>query len=360
MTQPDDWHLHLRDGEGMADIVHHSARVFGRALIMPNLQPPIASVAQALAYRQRIVAALPAHSPFQPVMALYLTEHTAPEEIAALAALRTPTAAFPPTPPVIAVKHYPAGATTHSASGVTDLRKIWPVLEAMQHAGVPLLIHGEVTAASIDVFDREACFIHHVLDPLLEALPTLKVVLEHITTQQAVEYILQGDDRLAATITAHHLLLNRNALFSGGLRPHHYCLPVLKREEHRQALLAAATSGHPRFFAGTDSAPHAQTAKESACGCAGIFTAPAALEWYAEAFDQAGALHRLEAFMAFHGADFYGVPRNTSHLTLRRTPWPMQLDFSFGAQRVIPLRAGEKVAWQVMTTGNAANGQDAS
>jgi len=337
LRRPDDWHLHLRDGPGMRDVVAHSAARFARAIIMPNLKPPVVNVAQALAYRERIVQALPAESDFQPLMTLYLTDHTTPEDIAQLAQ----------TPEVIAVKYYPAGATTHSEFGVTDLRNVWPVLETMQQLGVPLLIHGEVTAPSVDIFDRECQFVCHILDPLLESFPTLRVVLEHITTLQAALFVRQGEDRLAATITAHHLLMNRNALFHGGIRPHHYCLPVLKREEHRQALVIAATCGSGRFFAGTDSAPHAQTAKQSACGCAGMFSAPAALEWYAQVFDQAGALARLENFVSVHGAQFYGLPLNEGQVTLRRNTWTMPSDFAFGAERVVPLGSGEPVAWQL-------------
>jgi dihydroorotase len=337
LVRPDDWHLHVRDQAAMASVIGASAQVFGRAIIMPNLKPPVVTVAQALAYRARIIAALPPASAFQPLMTLYLTDNTRPEEIAALK----------DSGEVVAVKYYPAGATTNSDAGVTDLRKVWAVLEAMQNLDVPLLIHGEVTTPSVDIFDREYCFIRHVLDPLLDALPDLRVVLEHITTREAVDYVLAGEDRLGATITAHHLLMNRNDLFQGGVRPHHYCLPVLKREVHRQALLSAIASGSPRFFLGTDSAPHAQGAKENACGCAGMYTAPAALPLYAEAFEECGALAKLEAFASFHGADFYRLPRNQDHLTLLKQPWLMPTHFAFGAEHVIPLRAGDTIAWQL-------------
>ncbi len=337
ITRPDDWHLHLRDGAAMQSVVAASARFFARAVIMPNLKPPVRTVAEALAYRRRILDALPAGSDFQPMMTLYLTDHTRPEDIAEL---RERTE-------VIAVKYYPAGATTHSDSGVTDLRKLWPVLETMRQLEVPLLIHGEVTPPSVDVFDREAVFIQHVLDPLLNEFDTLRVVLEHITTCHAARYVMDGEDRLAATITAHHLLMNRNALFTGGIRPHHYCLPVLKREEHREALLCAIASGSPRFFLGTDSAPHDREAKLAACGCAGIYTAPAALPLYAEAFEEAEALDKLEAFAAFHGADFYRLPRNQGQITLQKQPWQMPDSFDFGESQVVPLRAGETVHWRV-------------
>ncbi len=338
ITRPDDWHLHLRDGAALASVVSASARCFARAIIMPNLKPPVTTVAQALAYRQRILAALPPEADFQPLMTLYLTDNTAPQEIEILAK----------TPGMLGVKYYPAGATTNADAGVTDLRKVWGVLEAMQSYEVPLLIHGEVTAASIDIFDREYLFVRHVLDPLLEAFPCLRVTLEHITTTEAVDFVLAGESRLAASITAHHLLLNRNAIFQGGIRPHYYCLPVLKREIHRQALLEAATSGHPRFFAGTDSAPHARQHKECACGCAGLYTAPAALELYAEAFNSLEALDKLEAFVSFRGADFYRLPRNSGSLTLEQRDWMMPEHFNFAEhEEVIPLRAGQTIHWQL-------------
>lgn len=336
LTQPDDWHLHLRDGANMASIVAATARCFARAIVMPNLKPPITTVEQALAYRDRILAALPCR--FNPLMTLYLTDNTPVAEIAKVKESTN----------VVAVKYYPAGATTHSDSGVTDWHRVWRVLEAMQIYDVPLLIHGEVTAANVDVFDREKVFIEKVLDPLLENFPSLRVVLEHITTQDAVNYVYTKNNKLAATITAHHLLMNRNELFKGGIRPHHYCLPVLKRERHRQALLQAATSGNPKFFLGTDSAPHAQSAKEAACGCAGIYTAPAALALYAEAFEQAQALDKLEGFASFYGADFYRLPRNTETVTLEKRSWQMPTLFEFGNEKVVPLRAGAEIYWQLV------------
>lgn len=339
LTRPDDWHLHLRDAAALAAVAAASARCFSRAIIMPNLKPPVTTVEQALAYRQRILDSLPENTLFQPMMTLYLTDNTRPAEIETLAQ----------TPNMLAVKYYPAGATTHSDAGVTDMRNVWEVLEAMQEHDVPLLIHGEVTAASVDIFDREYIFVRCCLDPLLEAFPKLRVTLEHITTTEAVDYVLAGGARLAASITAHHLLLSRNALFQGGLNPHHYCLPVLKREIHRQALLEAATSGHPRFFAGTDSAPHPRHAKECACGCAGIYTAPAALELYAEAFESLDALDKLEAFVSFHGADFYRLPRNQERVTLEKRDWTLPEHFAFGAETVVPLRAGETIHWQLLT-----------
>jgi dihydroorotase len=335
LTQPDDWHLHLRDGAGMASIVAATARCFARAIVMPNLKPPITTVEQALAYRQRIIAAdLPCR--FNPLMTLYLTENTPVTEMAKLKNSEH----------IVAVKYYPAGATTHSDSGVTDWHRVWRVLDAMQNNDIILLIHGEVTATTVDVFDREKVFIEKVLDPLLENFPSLRVVLEHITTQEAVNYVSSQNQRLAATITAHHLLMNRNDLFKGGIRPHHYCLPVLKRERHRQALLQAATSGNPKFFLGTDSAPHALSAKEVACGCAGIYSAPAALALYAEAFEQAQALDKLEGFASFYGADFYRLPRNTETVTLEKRRWQMPTHFEFGEEKVVPLRAGAEIYWQ--------------
>jgi len=337
-TRPDDWHLHVRDGVAMHSVITVTARVFSRAIIMPNLKPPITTVTQALAYREAILAALPSGSSFKPLMTLYLTDQTSVEELIELKN----------TPEVVAIKYYPAGATTNSDSGVTDLRKVWHLLEKIEELQIPLLIHGEVTASSVDIFDRESYFIEYVLDPVLQSFPNLRVVLEHITTRQAVEYVVAGSDNLAATITAHHLLLNRNALFTGGIRPHHYCLPVLKREIHRLALLDAATSGNPKFFLGTDSAPHAQTAKESSCGCAGIYTAPAAIELYAEVFDQADALDKLEGFASFYGADFYQLPRNTDTITLRKQAWTMAEKLSFGNSEIIPFRAGEVIDWQVI------------
>ena len=337
ITRPDDWHLHVRDGDVLRNVVPHTARCFARAIIMPNLKPPVTTVQQALAYRDRILASLPKESSFNPLMTLYLTDNTQPTEI------RTAGE----SPHVHAVKYYPAGATTNADSGVTDISHTYDALEVMEELGLPLLIHGEVTDPAIDVFDREAVFIETVLIPLLQRYPKLRVVLEHITTQQAVAFIHATQDNIAATITAHHLLMNRNAMFQGGIRPHHYCLPVLKRELHRQALVKAATSGNPKFFLGTDSAPHAQTAKESACGCAGMYTAYAAMELYAEAFEQAGALDKLEGFSSFFGADFYGLPRNKDTITLSKQEWTIPQTLAFADETLIPLRAGESVSWKL-------------
>jgi len=336
ITRPDDWHLHLRDGAAMAAVLPYSARQFGRAIVMPNLRPPVTTAAMALAYRERIRAALPPGLAFEPLMTLYLTDRTPPEEIR-----RAREAG------VVALKLYPAGATTHSDAGVTDLRHCHATLEAMQREGLPLLVHGEVTDPEVDIFDREAVFIERVMAPLRRDFPELKVVFEHITTQDAADYVAGSDTRMAATITAHHLLYNRNALFVGGLRPHYYCLPVLKKERHRQALLRAATGGSPKFFLGTDSAPHAAALKEqSVCG-AGCYTAPAALELYAEAFEAAGALDRLEAFASFHGADFYGLPRHRDTVTLKREPWTLPETLPFGDAQIKPLRAGETLNWRM-------------
>jgi len=336
LTRPDDWHLHVRDGAAMAAVVPHTARQFGRAIIMPNLKPPVTTAAAALAYRDRILAAVPEGLSFTPLMTLYLTDNTTPDEIA-----RARDAG------VVALKLYPAGATTNSDAGVTDIRKTYPALEAMQRAGLKLLVHGEVTDPAVDLFDREAVFIDQVMQPLRRDLPELKVVFEHITTQEAAQYVAGADVHTAATITAHHLLYNRNAIFLGGLRPHYYCLPVLKREVHRQALVAAATSGSAKFFLGTDSAPHAAALKEaSVCG-AGCFTALSALELYAEAFDAAGALDRLEAFASFNGPAFYGLPRNTGTVTLRREPWTLPETVPFGDAPLKPLRGGETLAWRL-------------
>jgi dihydroorotase len=336
LRRPDDWHLHLRDGSAMAAVLPFTARQFGRAIVMPNLRPPITTAVQALAYRERIVAALPADADFEPLMTLYLTDHTPPEEIH-----RAREAG------VAAVKLYPAGATTHSDAGVTDIRNTHATLEAMQRHSLPLLVHGEVTDPEVDIFDREAVFIDRVMQPLRRDFPALKVVFEHITTKDAADFVAASDAHTAATITAHHLLYNRNALFVGGLRPHYYCLPVLKREVHRLALVRAATSGSPKFFLGTDSAPHAAVLKEhSVCG-AGCFTAPAALELYAEAFEAAGALDRLEGFASFHGADFYGLPRHRSTVTLRREPWTLPETLPFGDATIKPLRAGDTLNWRL-------------
>ena len=336
LTRPDDWHLHLRDGAAMAAVVAASARQFGRAIVMPNLKPPVTTAAQAVAYRDRIVAALPAGAAFEPLMTLYLTDTLAPDEI------RRAKAAG-----VVAVKVYPAGATTHSDAGVTDLRKTYPTLEAMQREGLLLLVHGEVTDTEVDVFDREAVFIDRVLAPLRRDFPGLRIVFEHITTREAAQYVAQADVLTAATITAHHLLFNRNAIFAGGLRPHYYCLPVLKREVHRQALVAAATSGSAKFFLGTDSAPHAAALKEQAVCGAGCFTALSALELYAEAFDAANALDRLEAFASFNGPDFYRLPRNTGSVTLRRERWTLPEAIAFGDAMLKPLLAGETLNWKL-------------
>ena len=338
IARPDDWHLHLRDGGAMAAVLPFTARQFGRAVVMPNLRPPVTTADAAVAYRDRILAALPVGGPgadFQPLMALYLTDLTPPDEIHRAQAAG-----------VVALKLYPAGATTNSDAGVTDIRKTYATLEAMQRAGLLLLVHGEVTDSDIDIFDREAVFIDQVMQPLRRDFPELKVVFEHITTQDAADYVAGAGPHTAATITAHHLLYNRNALFTGGMRPHYYCLPVLKKERHRLALVQAATSGSAKFFLGTDSAPHAAVMKEqSVCG-AGCFTAPAALELYAEAFEAAGALHKLEAFASHHGADFYGLPRNTTRVTLRRHPWTLPETLPFGDALIKPLRAGDTLNWK--------------
>ncbi|MFA7241822.1 MAG: dihydroorotase [Sulfuricellaceae bacterium] len=337
ITRPDDWHLHLRDDAHMRSVLPDSARRFSRAIIMPNLRPPVTTLEMALAYRARIVQALPPGSRFEPLMTLYLTDNTTPADI-----IRAKESGA-----VHGVKLYPAGATTNSDSGVSDIAKCAAVLAEMEKCGLPLLVHGEVTDAQVDIFDREKVFIERILAPLVQRFPGLRIVLEHVTTRDGVAFVEAASDRVAATLTAHHLLLNRNALFVGGIRPHHYCLPVLKREEHRRALLAAATSGNPKFFLGTDSAPHARGAKESACGCAGIYTAHAAIELYAEAFEQAGALNRLEAFAGFHGADFYRLPRNTDTIELVKESWQAPPDLPFGAETLAPLRAGETLGWRL-------------
>ena len=338
ITRPDDWHLHLRDGAAMASVLPHSARQFARAIVMPNLRPPVTTTATALDYRARILAALPEGLAFQPLMTLYLTDNTNPDEIR-----RAHDTGF-----IHAVKLYPAGATTNSDAGVTDLTKCYKALEVMQDIGMPLLVHGEVTDNDIDLFDREAVFIERVMRPLRRDMPALPVVFEHITTKDAAQYVAEADGPIAATITAHHLLYNRNALFRGGIRPDYYCLPVLKREEHRLALMTAAASGDERFFLGTDSAPHAQGAKEMACGCAGCYTALHAMEMYAEAFERAGALDKLEAFASFHGPAFYGVPRNTDSITLRRESWTLPASLPLGDSHVIPLNAGEQINWKMV------------
>lgn len=339
LTQPDDWHVHLRDGAMLGRVVPDTARRFARAVAMPNLVPPVTTTASALAYRERILAAVPVGMRFEPLLTLYLTERTQPSDIATAKASGA----------VHAVKWYPAGATTNSESGVSDIGRCTEALVAMEAHEVPLLVHGEVTDPAVDVFDRERVFIERHLAPLLERFPRLRVVLEHITTREAVDFVLQAHPGVAATITAHHLLLNRNALFAGGLRPHHYCLPVLKREQHRQALLEAATSGDPKFFLGTDSAPHARHAKESACGCAGIYTAHAAIELYAEAFDLAGALERLEGFASFHGADFYRLPRNPGQITLEARAWQVPNQYGEEPDAIVPFRAGDAVRWRLVT-----------
>ncbi len=337
LRRPDDWHLHLRDGAAMASVLPWTARQFARAIVMPNLRPPVTTAAMAQAYRQRILTALPEGLSFEPLMTLYLTDNTPPEEIA-----RAREAG------VVALKLYPAGATTNSDAGVTDIRRTWRTLEAMQREGLLLLVHGEVTDSEIDIFDREAVFIDRVMTPLRRDFPELKIVFEHITTREAADYVAEAGPRTAATLTAHHLLYSRNALFVGGLRPHWYCLPVLKREAHRQALVRAATSGHPRFFLGTDSAPHAAALKEqSVCG-AGCYTAPAALELYAEAFEAAGALDRFEAFASLNGPAFYGLPPNEDRITLRREAWTLPERLAFGEAEVKPLRGGETLAWRLV------------
>ena len=338
ITRPDDWHLHLRDGDVLRNVLPDTAHRFARAIVMPNLRPPITTTALAAAYRERILLALPSGLRFEPLMTLYLTDKTAPEEIA-----RAQASGF-----VRGVKLYPAGATTNSDSGVTDIAKCYPTLEAMERHGMPLLVHAEVTDAEVDVFDREKVFIDRHMAPLIARFPGLRVVFEHITTRDAAQFVAEAPATVGATITVHHLLMNRNALFTGGMRPHHYCLPVLKREEHRQALLAAAVSGNPKFFLGTDSAPHAKSAKESACGCAGMYTAHAAIELYAEAFEAAGALERLEAFASFHGADFYGLPRNADSITLEKQSWTVPDALPLADDVVVPLRAGGQVHWRLL------------
>ena len=337
LVRPDDWHVHLRDGPALAAVAGATARVFGRAIVMPNLKPPVTTVAAAASYRERILAALPAGSSFAPLMTLYLTDNTPPDEVA-----RAKASGF-----VHAIKYYPAGATTNSDSGVTDLARVYPALAAMERHGVVLSLHGEVTDPGVDMFDRERVFVDTLLTAIVRDFPGLSIVLEHITTREAAAFVREAPSRIAATITPQHLLWSRNALFAGGIRPHYYCLPILKRETHRQALVAAATSGNPRFFLGTDSAPHAQGAKENACGCAGCHSAPVALELYAEAFEDAGALGRFEGFASRFGADFYGLPRNAGTVTLVREAWDVPVDCAFGAERIVPLRAGETVRWRL-------------
>lgn len=338
ITRPDDWHLHLRDGATLASVLPHTAHQFARAIIMPNLKPPVTTTEQAGAYRDRILAALPAGVAFEPLMVLYLTNNTPPEEIR-----KAKASGF-----VKAVKLYPAGATTNSDAGVTDLRNCYKTLETLQEVGMPFLVHGEVTDPAIDIFDREAVFIDRVMQPLRRDMPELKVVFEHITTKDAADYVMAAEGPTAATITAHHLLYNRNEIFKGGIRPHYYCLPVLKRETHRQALVAAAISGSDKFFLGTDSAPHAKGLKEHACGCAGCYTALHALELYAQAFDQAGALDQLEAFASFNGPAFYDLPRNQGKVTLRRESWTIPAELPMGDTTVVPLNGGETIHWKMV------------
>ena len=337
LLRPDDWHLHLRDGAAMASILPDTARRFARAIVMPNLKPAVRTTQQALEYRERILAALPQGARFEPLMTLYLTDDTPPEEI-----MRAKASGR-----VHGVKLYPAGATTHSDEGVTRLSRCFHALEKMQEVGMPLLVHGEATDPEVDVFDREKAFIDQTLGPLVDRFPGLKIVLEHVTTRDAVQYVEITGQNIAATITAHHLLMNRNALFLGGIRPHHYCLPVLKREEHREALVEAATSGNPKFFLGTDSAPHARSAKEATCGCAGIYTAHAGIELYAIAFEEAGALDRLEGFASRFGPRFYGLPTNSDGITLVRESWAVPQSIAYGAETLVPMRAGESVPWKL-------------
>ena len=344
IRRPDDWHLHLRDGAALAAVLPFTATRFARAIVMPNLRPAVTTTAQALDYRRRILASLPAGCAFEPLMTLYLTDDT---PVAEVERARSSGCIF-------GFKLYPAGATTYSESGVTDLGRIAAVLERMAELGVVLEVHGEVTDPAVDIFDREARFIERTLAPLVERLPKLRVVLEHITTREAVDFVLGARAGVAATVTPQHLLLNRNALFAGGIRPHHYCAPVLKAEADRAALLAAVTRGSERFFLGTDSAPHARAAKESSCGCAGIFSAHAGIELYAEAFEAAGALDKLEGFAALHGADFYGLARNGGTLTLVREPWEVPAHYPFGAEELVPLRAGERIAWRLAPAAAAA------
>jgi len=338
LTRPDDWHLHLRDDGALASVIAHTARRFARAIVMPNLKPPVTTTALALAYRQRILDALPDGSDFQPLMTLYLTDRLTPEEISLARESGM----------VTAVKLYPAGATTNSDSGVTDIRQRYPVLEAMQRERMPLLVHAEVTDPEVDIFDREKAFIDRHMTSLVKDFPELPIVFEHVTTRDAVDFVRASEGHLAATITPQHLLYNRNAMLAGGIRPHFYCLPILKRSDHQAALLEAAISGDPRFFLGTDSAPHAQSAKECACGCAGCYSAHAAIELYATAFEQAGALDKLEGFASFFGADFYGLPRNRQQIRLEKKPWTVPDAYPFGNQQVVPLAAGETLAWQLV------------
>ncbi|HIF9195556.1 TPA: dihydroorotase [Photobacterium damselae] len=337
ITRPDDWHVHLRDGDVLPDTVQDISRYMGRAIVMPNLIPPVIDTESALSYRDRILANHPTPT-FSPLMTIYLTDNTTADEI-----YKAKESGH-----IYAAKLYPAGATTNSDSGVTSIDKVRPAIEAMQEVGMPLLIHGEVTHNHIDIFDREKTFLETVLGPIVDAFPTLKIVLEHITTKEAVEFVLNAGSNVGATITAHHLLFNRNHMLVGGIRPHFYCLPILKRNSHQEALIAAATSGNPKFFLGTDTAPHAKGRKEAACGCAGSYTAHAAIELYAEVFEQANALDKLEAFASFNGADFYGLPRNSDTITLTKESWPVPEEMSFGNDVVVPIRAGEMMSWKVL------------
>ena len=340
LTQPDDWHLHLRDGETLSTTVPHSSRTFARAIVMPNLKPPVTTVEQALAYRQRIISHIPEGRSFEPLMTLYLTDKLDPEEVQRAHDEQC----------VHAIKFYPAGATTNSESGVAELECVYPAIEKMAELGLPLLIHGEVTDEHVDIFDRERVFIDNVLSPLTQKFPRLKIVLEHITTKEAVDFVNSQGDNVAATLTPHHLMLDRNDLLVGGVKPHYYCLPILKRSSHRRALIEAATSGSPKFFLGTDSAPHAIETKETSCGCAGIYSAHAALEFYAEIFEAANALDKLEGFASFFGADFYKLPRNSAQITLSKTPFSVPAEYIFGDSTVIPMRAGETVSWSIEET----------
>jgi dihydroorotase len=340
ITRPDDWHLHLRDGEQMQSVLPYSARQFARAIIMPNLKQPVVTTELAMAYRKRILAALPdtIQMQFDPLMTLYLTDNTKPSEI-----IRAKESGR-----IYGVKYYPAGATTHSDSGVTDITKCYAVLETMQQVKLPLLVHGEVTDPTVDVFDREKVFIDQILSPLIQRFKHLRIILEHITTSDAVAFVKAASNNIAATVTAHHLLLNRNVIFQGGIHPHYFCLPILKRETHRLALIEAATSGSPKFFLGTDSAPHSQSKKETDCGCAGIFSAHAAMALYAEAFEEAGALDKLEAFASFYGADFYHLPRNTDRIILKKEDWKVPAQLKFAEEKLIPLRAGQHISWKML------------
>ena len=338
LTRPDDWHLHLRDGAALQAVLPDTARQFARAIVMPNLRPPVTTTELALAYRARILAALPKVMNFEPLMTLYLTDNITADEIKRAKASGI----------IHGVKLYPAGATTNSDSGVSDIAHCKNALEAMQDAGMPLLVHAEVTDADVDVFDRESVFIERHMKPLLKQFPALKIIFEHITTKDAADFVTSAPSNVAATITAHHLLMNRNDMFKGGIQPHHYCLPILKRESHRLALVKAATSGNKKFFLGTDSAPHARTAKEAACGCAGMYTAHAAIELYAEAFEAANALDKLEAFASFYGADFYGLPRNAQQITLQKTSWTVPNELPMGNESLVPLRAGQQIHWKLI------------